>query len=493
MNVEPLATAVLLTALGALLGVAVLSSRAAERTGLPLVLIFIVVGMLAGSEGIGGIAFEDHGVAWRIGTIALVLILFDGGINTPLQHVRPAWAPSVVLATVGVALTAALVAIAARLLGLDWSVALLVGAVVSSTDAAAVFAALRGSGLQLARRAGATLELESGLNDALAVMLTIGFTTQLMAADQAVEWWRTLLNVIQQLAIGGLAGWGLGIGARAILRRVRLTSTGLYPALTVSIALLTFGGTSLIGGSGFISTYVAALIIGSANLPFRPSLVRVHDALAWLSQIVVFLMLGLLVFPSHLTDVALLGLALTAAMVFIARPVAVALCLLPFKYSARETALIGWGGLKGAVPVILASYPVLSAVPGAERVFNLTFFVVVVNMLVTGSTLPWLTRRFRLDSTEPPAPPAVLEISSSMPLSVELLSFYVDEALDLAGVPLTAIPFPPSASVTLIVRGGDVIVPHPESTLESGDHVYVVTRPEDRPFVQLLFGRPEAS
>jgi cell volume regulation protein A len=370
---------------------------------------------------------------------------------------------------------------------------LLLGAVVSSTDAAAVFSALRGSGLHLTRRPGATLELESGLNDPLAVLLTVAFTTQLVAPDDAVAWWRTVLEVIQQLAIGAAAGWAFGVGARAVLRRVRLASTGLYPALTVSVALLTFGATAVVGGSGFLATYVAALVLGNANLPYRPSLVRVHDALAWLSQIVVFLMLGLLVFPSRLADVALLGLALTAVMVFIARPVATVLCLAPFGYTPRETVLIGWAGLRGAVPVILASYPVLSAVPGAERVFNLTFFVVVVNMLVTGGTTPWLTRRFHLDAKEPPAPPAVLEISSSLPLSVDLLSFYIDEALDVTGVPLSAIPLPPSASVTLIVRGGDVIVPRRTTELVRGDHVYVVTNQNDRPFVQLLFGRPEAS
>lgn len=492
MNAEPLATAILLVALGALLGAGVLSSRAAERTGVPLVLVFILVGMLAGSEGIGGIAFEEYGIAFRIGTLALILILFDGGLNTPLRHVRPFWAPAVALATVGVAATAAVVALGAWLLGIPWGLALLLGAVVSSTDAAAVFSALRGSGLQLARRAGATLELESGLNDPLAMLLTIALTAQLVGADNVGPWWLTTLVVVRQLVVGAVAGWAFGVIARGLLRRVRL-ATGLYPALTLSIALLTFGVTSVIGGSGFLATYVTALVVGNANLPFRPSLVRVHDTLAWLSQIVVFLMLGLLVFPSRLADVALLGLALTGVMVLVARPLATLLCLLPFRYSPRETALIGWAGLRGAVPVILATYPVLSGVPGAERLFDLTFFIVVVNMLLIGGTLPWLTRRFRLDAKEPPAPPAVLEISSLLPLSVELLSFYVDDALDVSGVPLSDIPFPSSASVTLIVRGGDVIVPHRDTQLLAGDHVYVVTRPDDRPFVQLLFGRPEAN
>jgi potassium/hydrogen antiporter len=487
---EPTATALLFATCGFLLAMSVLFSRASQRAGVPIALIFLLIGMLAGSEGIGGIAFDDYGFAFRLGSLALALILFDGGLNTPLGEIRRSWAPASVLATIGVGLTGALLAFPAHLWGLSWPEALLLGAVVSSTDAASVFAILRGSGLHLRRRVGTTLEVESGLNDPVAVILTTTLTTNLLHPGEA-EGWRIGLEVLVQLAVGGGLGLAVGFGGRQLLGRLHLQSGGLYPVLTLALALLAFGLTTLLHGSGFLAVYLAGLVLGNGPLPFRPGLLRVHDALAWLAQIGMFLVLGLLVFPSRMAAVALSGLGLAVLLALVVRPLVVAVCLLPFRYPARETLYIGWVGLRGAVPIVLATFPVLAGAPGAVRIFDLVFFIVVVNAIVPGGTVAWVTRRLGLQAAEPPAPPAVLTIESRLPLEGELLSFYIDEAVLVAGLPLKELDFPEGAAVTLIVRGNQLLPARGSTVLRPGDHVYVLARPDDRPVVQLMFGRPE--
>jgi cell volume regulation protein A len=487
---EPLTTALILTTFAVLLGVSVLFSRATERSSVPVPLVFLAIGMLAGSEGIGGIAFENYALAFRLGTVALVLILFDGGLNTPKGVLRSYLAPAGVLATLGVAGTAGLIAVAAHLLGFAWPHALLLGAIVSSTDAAAVFAVLRGSGLHLKKRVGGTLELESGLNDPMAVILTMTITAQLATPGASLSPW-IVGQIAAQLAIGAAAGVGIGFGGRMLLERIRLPAGGLYPALMLSLACLAFGLPTLMYGSGFLAVYLAAVILGGGPLPYRPGLIRVHDALAWLSQISMFLLLGLLSFPSRLMEVWWIGLVLALVLAFIARPLVVALCLLPFRFPPRETAYISWVGLRGAVPIILAIFPVLANAAGASRIFDIVFFIVVVNALVPGTTVPWVTRRLGLDTREPPAPKAVLEIETTQPLLGELLSFYIDEPLAVVGVSIAELPFPDGAAVTLIVRGQELIAPKGSTVLSRGDHVYVFSRPDDLPLIKLMFGRPE--
>ena len=488
---EPFGIALLLTIAGLLIGASVLFSRASNRAGLPIVLLFLVIGMLAGSEGIGRIAFEDHAFAYRLGTLALALILFDGGLNTPLAALRRTWAPAGLLATVGVALIAGGLAIPAHLWGLSWPEALVLGAIVSSTDAAAVFAVLRGSGLQLKRRVGTTLELESGLNDPMAVILTTALTANLLSAGDTGGW-RLLFDVLVQLVVGGALGVGIGLGGRWLLARAQLPTGGLYPALTLALALLAFGVTTLLQGSGFLAVFLAGMLLGHGPLPYKSGLLRVHDALAWLSQIGMFLILGLLVFPSRLVEVAGLGLGLAAALTFVIRPLVVWLCLLPFRYPWRETAYIGWVGLRGAVPIVLGIYPVLVGAAGGDRIFHIVFFIVVASALVPGGTVGWVTRRLGLQARQPPAPQAVLAIESRLPLEGELMSFYIDEALVVAGATLEDLDFPEGSSVTLIVRGNRLVSPRGATVLQPGDHVYVLAQPEDQPLIQLMFGRPEA-
>jgi cell volume regulation protein A len=261
----------------------------------------------------------------------------------------------------------------------------------------------------------------------------------------------------------------------------------------LTFAFLAFGISTLAHGSGFLAVYVAALVLGNGALPYKAGILRVHDALAWLSQILMFLVLGLLVFPSRLAEVAWVGLALALFLAIIARPVVVALCLLPFGFKVKEIALVGWAGLRGAVPIILATFPVLAGAPGAGRIFDVVFFIVVANAIVPGGTVPWVTRRLGLESSEPPAPTAVLEIESVQPLRGRLASFYIDEALAVAGVSLADLPFPEGAAATMIVRGTEIIAPKGGTILEPGDHVYVLMRPEDEATILLMFGRPESS
>ncbi len=486
---EPLATALFLVALGALLAASALASRFSGRVGVPFALVFLLIGVVAGSEGLGGIAFDDYGVAFRLGTLALVLILFDGGLNTPLASVREAIRPAAMLATVGVAGTAALGAVAARAVGFPWMQAFLLGAVVSSTDAAAVFSVLRNSGIHLRRRVGLVLELESGLNDPMAVILTLALTAALV--EGRGPGWGALAEVPVQLLVGTAIGTGVGLAGRWVMARTRLAAAGLYPVLTTALALVAFGAPTLVAGSGFLAVYAAAVVLGNARLPYQTGIRRVHDALAWFSQVAMFLLLGLLVYPTRLASAALPGLAIGAFLTFVARPLVVGLCLAPFRYPAREVAYVGWVGLRGAVPIILATYPVLAGAEGAGRIFDVVFFIVVVNAVVPGGTVGWVTRRLRLEAAAAPPPAAVLEIASAQPLADEIMSFYVEPASAVSGSAIADLPFPPGSAVMLIVRGTELVAAKGATTLEPGDHVYVFSPPADKPFLSLLFGREE--
>ncbi|MBI5543985.1 MAG: potassium/proton antiporter, partial [Deltaproteobacteria bacterium] len=419
-----------------------------------------------------------------------VLILWDGGLNTPLAAMRAGLWPAGVLATAGVAGTAALLGVFARLLGFGWLEAFLLGAIVSSTDAAAVFAVLRGTGLQLKRRVGMTLELESGLNDPMAVLLTIALTGALAGSAPLTPWLRG--QVVLQLGVGAGLGIGSGHAGRLLLARARLPAAGLYPVLSLGLAVLVYGVTTLVHGSGFLAVYVAAVILGNAQLPYKSGLLRVHDAVAWLSQIAMFLVLGLLATPSRLMAVAGTGVALALLLAVVARPVVVGLCLLPFRYPLREVVYIGWVGLRGAVPIVLATFPVLAEAPGAERIFDVVFFVVAVSALLTGGTARAVTGRMGLFSGEPPPPEAVLEIASTRLLRGEVLSFYVERASAVCGSALADLPFPDSTSVMLVVRGRELVAARGRTVFQAGDHVYLFCAPEDRPLVQLIFGRLEA-
>lgn len=490
MSTSAISPALFLATFGALLVLSVVFSRASVRTGIPLTLVFLGIGVLAGSEGIGRIAFEDYGLAFRLGSVALAFILFDGGLNTRWSHVRHVLGPAGALATIGVLVTGAIVAVGGHFLGLDWAEACLIGAIVSSTDAAAVFSVLRASGVHLKKKVGLTLELESGINDPLAVILTT-LVIQFIVDRENASVAHGVLSVLQEGVIGGVIGIGIGIAARRAMAKYPLRPSGLYPALTVGVACLSYALPTVLHGSGFLGVYVAGIALGEGALPYRNSMTRVHDALAWVCQIGMFLVLGLLAFPSRLVDAAPIGLAVALLLAFVARPLAVALCLVPFRYRAREVAYIGWVGLRGAVPIVLATLPVLYHVPGAARVFDVVFFIVLVNAALQGMSVPWVTRKLKAEAAEPPPPPAVLEIEGQQAFKTLIHSYSVDELLSVAGLPISEVPIPSDSAVMMLVRGDQLIAPRGDTLLMPGDHVYLLVAPEDTAFVQLLFGQPE--
>ncbi|MBA2558115.1 MAG: potassium/proton antiporter [Chloroflexi bacterium] len=370
----------------------VLLSKTSSRIGVPSLLLFLALGMLAGSEGLLGIHFEDFELAQRYGIIALAFILFSGGTGTAWRDIRRVLVPGVALATVGVLLSAVVLgAIAAAIFGLPLLQGMLLGSVIASTDAAAVFSILRSRGVAIVPRLRHLLELESGSNDPAAVFLTVGMIALIEGlAGGAMDLVRLF---VVQMGVGLLAGWLLAAAVVALINRLHLEYDGLYPVLTVAFVLLTYEGTAWLGGSGFVATYVAGLTIANAEFLHKRSLLRFHDAVAWLMQISMFVLMGLLVFPSHVLPVTGEALLVAAVLMFVARPLAVMLTLVPFRVPAREIAFVSWVGLRGATPIILATFPVVAGVPNAETIFNVVFFVVLVSVLVQGTTIPAAARR----------------------------------------------------------------------------------------------------
>jgi len=484
--VEPVATAALLAAAGALLIAAAATSTLSQRLGVPALLVVLAVGMLAGSEGIGGIPFSDYALAFRLGTIALVLILFDGGLGTPSAALRSVAVRAGALATVGVLLTAAITAGIGIALGLSPALAVLVAAVVSSTDAAAVFSVLRGSGMRLKERTGATLEVESGLNDPMAILLTVG-ATEVMLGKQTLGLDLAILAT-KQLVVGAAGGLVVGRAGRFLLRVMVLPAAGLYAAVTVALAFVAFGVPTLLNGSGFLAVYVAGLVLAGGPMPYRAGIRRVHDALAWLAQLAMFLMLGLLVFPSRMLPVAPVGILLGGALALVARPVAVLATLVPFRAPWRERMFVAWVGLRGAVPIVLAAYPVLCGVAEGDAIFHLVFFVVLVNSIVPGATVARLARRWQLTARAPTSAPASVELVSLRDYPGEFVWYTIDRASAVAGASVHELPLPDGCVLTLFLRDAAVLAPRGDTQVLPGDHVCVFVTHEDRPFLDLLFG-----
>jgi cell volume regulation protein A len=491
---EPGATAAFLAVIGLLLAACAVFARALDRVGIPVVLVFLLLGMIGGSEGLGGIVMEDYNLAFRLGTIALILILFDGGMNTSWRAIRANAAPAGLLATVGVVATAALLALIARALGLSWTEALLIGAIVSSTDAAAVFAVLRGGSLKLRPRVRDTIEVESCLNDPMAVILTLGVVEFVRLSSDpgspTPPLWSMTIQVPIQLVIGALVGAGIGHLARLVLIHARLSNGGLFPVITIAAALAAFGVATVGYGSGFLAVFVCGAVVGNGAMPYKAGLRRIHDAAAWMSQVCMFLMLGLLVFPSQLLPVAGIGLLLGLALAILVRPLVVIACLAIFRWPVRESGYIGWVGLRGAVPIILAIFPVMAGLPEGDRVFHIVFFIVVLSAIVPGASIVPLARRLGISLPGVEEPSAAIELNSIRQLKGDIRVYRIQPAVAACDATLADISLPPGVSVILVVRAEQLIAARGPTRLQPGDHVYIFCQPEDEPLIGLFFGDP---
>ena len=463
-----------LVGIALLILISIVANKFSERLGVPALLIFLVVGMLAGSEGPGGIPFDDPAIAQVIGIIALAYILFSGGLDTRWEQIQPILWPGIALSTLGVVLTAILLgAFAVLVLGFSPLTGLLLGAVVSSTDAAAVFSVLRTARARLQGNLRPFLEFESGSNDPMAVLLTTGIIVLILTPGSSA--FAFVPMFVQQMAVGGLFGYGMGKASVYLINRLKLESEGLYPVLSLTMVLLTYGLTAIVGGNGFIAVYIAGLVMGNSIIVHKKSLLRFHDGIAWLMQIVMFLALGLLVFPSELVPAVVPGLLVALFLILIARPVAVLITLLPWKMPMNEKALVSWVGLRGAVPIILATYPLVAGVPNAEMIFNIVFFIVLVSALVHGTSIPsvarWLGLAVPLEETRKLS--REFEVDPDTPS--ELLELVIPPDAPSVGKQVVDLGLPKGALIILMQKGEERFVPGGSTVIEAGDTLLLLT------------------
>ena len=458
----------------ALVAASVILSAFATRMGTPLLLVFLVIGMLAGEDGPGGIKFADVQLTYLIGSVALGIILFDGGMRTHAATVRVGIWPGIALATVGVAVTAGLMAaFAVWLFGFSWLHGLLLGAVVASTDAAAVFSVLGAQGVALKRRVSATLEIESGFNDPMAVFLTIVLVEAIAAGKTSLDW-SVAGELLAEFSIGGVTGLAGGVLMVRLINRLELAQ-GLYPLLASSLALLIFALTNVIGGSGFLAIYIAGLVMGNRQVHSAQNILRVHDGLAWLAQIGMFLVLGLLATPTDLLAVAHTALLAAVVLIVVARPLAVAICLTPFQFTWREQAFVAWMGLRGAVPIILGVFPLVAGIEGAWVFFNVAFFVVIVSLLIQGWSVGPVARVLQLEVPPASVPAGRYDLGAEGHWDLELVRYDLAADSPAVGTKIPDLPLPEQTSLAGVLRGHILEAPQRLTTLQPGDRVHVIT------------------
>jgi cell volume regulation protein A len=474
----------MLLLVGAVLAGSIAVAFGAARVGVPSLVAFLALGMLLGSDGPGGIEFDDAELARKVGIVGLAAILYEGGLSTSWRRLRAVAVPAALLSTVGVVVTAVLTGAAAYLLfDLSWLGSVLLGAVVASTDAAAVFATLRYTHIR--RRLARTLEAETGLNDPVAIALTIGLIDWIQKPSFGFP--DLLLLVVRQLALGLLTGVVLGALAMWVFARLPQSIAAFVPVASVAAAALSFGAADVIGGSGFLAVYLVGLAVGSTPSRYRRQLVAFHEGLAFLAQVTMFVVLGLLVFPSDLPAVALPGLALAGLLVVVIRPVAVWVSTAFSSFTTRERALLGWAGLRGAVPIVLATFVLSSGLGKAETIFNAVFFVVVVSALVQGTTLEWIAKRLGLVDPRPTVVAAPLEVDALG--SLELVEFDVAGDHAIAGAEVRELGLPRSALIAVVARHGDTIPPRGTTVIEPGDRLFVLAPRATRAALEDVFSR----
>lgn len=481
---------ILLSSILILLGI--FSSKLSARLGLPMLVMFLFIGMLAGEDGLGKITFDNVNVSYAVGSLALALILFDGGLQTSVKSIKLVWKPAFTLATVGVLITAGITGLAAAyILGIPLLEGLLLGAIVGSTDAAAVFSLLRNAGIYLNERLQATLEIESATNDPMAIFLTVGLLQLLMNPQASGS--ELALLFVSQMGIGAAVGIGVGWISIKIINKIKLLAAGLYPVLVAACGLFSFGVASNLGGSGFLSIFVTGVVIGNHSFVFQRNTFLFHDGLAWLSQIIMFVMLGLLVNPSSLIEVWQEGLLIALVLTFVARPLAVVPVLKLFRFTRNEIALISWVGLRGSVPIILAIFPFIFGLPGANLIFDVVFFVVLISATLQGSTLPYFARKLNLMQPPPLIPAATLDITAVDQIDADLVEYTLGEDCSAVGRRLSELALPDQTVIAMITREKSVLPPRGSTILMANDHLFVVLKPQNRLFLERLFSGQTSS
>jgi len=470
-------------AIGAVLAASVALALGAAKTTLPALVAFLGLGMLLGSDGPGGIAFDDAALAREVGIVALVAILYEGGLSTSWRRLRAVAVPATLLSTVGVAVSAGLTGCFAHLLfDLSWAEAFLLGSVVASTDAAAVFATLRRT--RLRRGLARTLEAESGGNDPVAIALTLGLIAWIERPHYGID--DVVVLLAKQIGIGLAFGLAIGLVAMWVFARIPHSIASFVPVASAATAALAFGAADAAHGSGFLSVYLVGLAVGSTPSRYRGQLVTFHEGIAYVAQVALFIVLGLLVFPSDLPHVAFAGVGLAAALMFVARPIAVWASTPFIGFTSRERALLGWAGLRGAVPIVLGTFVLSSHVESAETIFNAVFFVVLVSVVLQGTTLEWVAGRLSLVGGPAPAQPP-LEVTRSGTLDLEEFRVAADHAI--AGAAVREIGLPREALVAVVVRGDDAIPPRGGTRIEAGDVLFVLVPHGKRAEVEDVFER----
>lgn len=474
----------------ALVTISIFAGLVSSRIGAPLLLVFLALGMLAGEDGPGGILFDDFELAYVVGSIALAIILFDGGLRTSRARLMLALGPALLLATVGVIVTAALTgAAAAWVLDLGPLEALLVGSIVGSTDAAAVFFLLHLHGMRLKHRVGATLEVESGVNDPMAIFLTL-LCVELLTAGAVDLSWESLrpfsIEFLRQFGGGAIFGVLGGYGLLWLINRLQLAS-GLYPILALALALLIFAGAQTLDASGFLAIYLTGFILGDHRHRATQLIDRFHDGLAWLSQIVMFLMLGLLVTPTALVPTLVPSLAIALFLIVVARPLAVALCLLPFRFTWQEHAFVSWVGLRGAVPIFLGTMPVLAGVEGAMSFFGVAYVVVLTSLIVQGWTVAVAARRLGLELPPRPPPPQRVDIDLPLETGRDMATYTVRPRSMVMRRPIERLPMPPDTHIVSVIRDGVMREVGNLDRLAPGDYVVMIAPSEQLPTLDRYF------
>lgn len=470
-----------------LLFVSIVASKTSFKLGIPTLILFLIVGMLAGSDGPGGIFFNDAKTAQFVGVVALNFILFSGGLDTKLESIRPVLKDGIALSTIGVVITCVVTGVfVSYILGFTLIEGLLLGAIVSSTDAAAVFSILRSRAVGLKGNVRPLLEFESGSNDPMAYFLTVSLIGLVKDPDASVV--RLLPNFVIGMLVGGVCGFLFGRAMTWVINRIKLEVEGLYPVLILAMVFFTFSFTDFIHGNGFLAIYVSAIVLGNSNFIHKKSLIRFYDGQAWLMQIVMFLVLGLLVYPTQMVPVIPAGIMITLFLIFVARPIAVFVSLARAQdLNWRKKLFISWVGLRGAVPIVFATYPMMAGVHYANTIFNLVFFISTISVLVQGTTLPFIARLLHVSVPEKLKRKFPLDIELKEDLKSTLVEVDIPARSPAIGKRVVDLALPKAAMIVLIHRNGKYLTATGETIMEAGDHLLVLSDKPSAEWVQQAF------